>query len=158
MRSAVSPFVSTLCRQHVSTVLDAQTIGARLSTYDNDERATMGRLFDLIEEHRDMHRPYAPSYKQIAERVGVSRQTLLNWRDPTNLPTRDHLDRLAEATGVPYLRVLDAALHDAGYLPAKSQDTADQVTKRPATRAESRTRRADPVLPKRRNIVRPDGQ
>lgn len=77
----------------------------------------MGKLFDLIEEHRDRHRPYEPSYSQVAEQVDVSKQTLLNWRAPVKLPTAEHLASLARITGVPYLRVLDAALHDAGYLP-----------------------------------------
>lgn len=87
----------------------------------------MGQLFDLIEEHRDKLRPYAPSYSKIAEHIGVSRQTLLNWREPASLPTRRHLERLGEVTGVPYLRVLDAALADAGYLPeSKRRGASDQ--------------------------------
>lgn len=76
----------------------------------------MGRLFDLIEAHRDALRPYEPSYSRIAEQVGVSRQTLLNWREPTRLMDKEHLTAIAKVTGVPYQRVLDALLEDIGYL------------------------------------------
>lgn len=76
----------------------------------------MGRLFELVEAHRKAHEPYPPSYSRIAEQVGVSRQTLLNWRTPTKLIDKAHLTALAGVTGVPYQRVLDALLDDIGYL------------------------------------------
>jgi transcriptional regulator with XRE-family HTH domain len=75
----------------------------------------MGRLFDLVEAHRKRYEPYAPSYSQIAAKVGVSRQTLLNWREPTKLIDKAHLQALSEETGVPYHVVLDALLEDIGY-------------------------------------------
>lgn len=77
----------------------------------------MGRLFDLIDEHRD-RQVYTPSYSRIAEQLGVSRQTLLNWREPSRLIAKDHLVAIASVTGVPYARVLDALLADIGYLHA----------------------------------------
>ncbi|UUW88426.1 helix-turn-helix domain-containing protein [Pimelobacter simplex] len=77
----------------------------------------MGRLFDMIEAHRDAQ-PYPPSYSRIAEELGVSRQTLLNWRSPTRLIAKEHLVALSEVTKVPYQRVLDALLEDIGYLQA----------------------------------------
>ncbi|MBS45338.1 MAG: hypothetical protein CMH83_19640 [Nocardioides sp.] len=84
----------------------------------------MGRLFDLVEAHRRAHEPYPPSYSRIAEQVGVSRQTLLNWRTPTKLLKKEHMLGLARATGVPYQRVLDALLDDIGYLH-ESQEQED---------------------------------
>lgn len=81
----------------------------------------MGRLFDLVEAHRAAHEPYPPSYSRIAELVGVSRQTLLNWRTPNKLLDKEHLIGLSEVTGVPYQRVLDALLEDIGYLRAEDQ-------------------------------------
>lgn len=80
----------------------------------------MGRLFELIDAYRDSHAPYPPSYAKIAEQVGVSRQTLLNWREPTGWITRTHLEAVARTIGVPYLRVLDAMLEDIGYISASS--------------------------------------
>lgn len=82
----------------------------------------MGRLFDIIDEHRDRQSPYEPSYSRIAEQVGVSRQTLLNWKAPTKLIDREHLLSLARVTGVPYQRVLDALLDDIGYLAPTNLD------------------------------------
>lgn len=81
----------------------------------------MGRLFELIEAHRTAQ-AYPPSYSRIAEQVGVARQTLLNWRTPTTLIQRDHLEALAGVIGVPYIRVLDALLEDIGYIPKSTPE------------------------------------
>lgn len=75
----------------------------------------MGRLFDLIERHRE-RQTYPPAYSRIAEKVGVSRQTLLNWREPTKLIDKAHLIALAAEINVPYETVRDALLEDIGYL------------------------------------------
>lgn len=85
----------------------------------------MGRLYQLIQDHMDQQ-PYEVRPADVARKLGVSRQTVLNWREPTKLIRRDYLLAIAELTGVPYLRVLDALLDDIGYLrPAedKSPDT-----------------------------------
>jgi hypothetical protein len=76
----------------------------------------MGRLFDLIEEYRARDAPHEPTYSKVAQQVGVSRQTLLNWREPTRLIKKEHLVSIAEVTGAPYSRVLDALLDDIDYL------------------------------------------
>lgn len=85
----------------------------------------MGRLFELIEAHRQAQ-PYPPSYSRIAEQVGVSRQTLLNWRTPTSWIRRDHLEALADVIGVSYVRVLDAMLEDTGYISTRPQEPIGQ--------------------------------
>jgi transcriptional regulator with XRE-family HTH domain len=76
----------------------------------------MGKLFDLVEAYRGRFSPHEPSYSRVAEQVGVSRQTLLNWQAPTKLIDKEHLLALAELTDVPYQRILDALLDDIGYL------------------------------------------
>lgn len=76
----------------------------------------MGRLFEIVDAYRARYAPHEPSYSRIAEQVGVSRQTLLNWRTPKELLDKRYLVALAETTGVPYQRVLDALLEDIGYL------------------------------------------
>lgn len=75
----------------------------------------MGRLYDLIQQHIDAQ-PYAVSGRQVARRLGVSRQTLSNWKEPKELIDKEHLLAISRLTGVPYLRVLDALLDDIGYL------------------------------------------
>lgn len=75
----------------------------------------MGRLFDLLQTHVDAQ-PYDVSWADVARKIGVSRQTVLNWREPKKLIAPDHLEAVARVTGVPYLRVLDALLKDIGYL------------------------------------------
>ena len=87
----------------------------------------MGRLFELIEEHRAKHQPYPPSYRKIAEQVGVSPTTLLNWRTPVKLLDKQHLIAIARVTGVPYQRVLDALLEDIGYLHEAGDAAAEET-------------------------------
>ncbi len=89
----------------------------------------MGRLFDLIEEYRARYAPHEPTYSKVAQQVGVSRQTLLNWREPTRLIAKDHLVSIAEVTGAPYSRVLDALLDDIDYLHAANRGEPDDATK-----------------------------
>lgn len=58
------------------------------------------------------------STSELARRIGVSRQTLADWRTTGlvgRVPKRSTLTGLAAAIGKPYRLVLDAALADAGY-------------------------------------------
>lgn len=75
----------------------------------------MGRLYELLQAHMDAQ-PYEVKPADIARKIGVSRQTVLNWKTPTKLIDKDHLLAIAAITGVPYQRVLDALLEDIGYL------------------------------------------
>lgn len=89
----------------------------------------MGRLFDAIEQYRQRFAPHPPAYARIAEQVGVSRQTLLNWETPTKLIDKEHLVALSEITGYPYERLLDALLEDIGYL--RREQTAVAARRNP---------------------------
>lgn len=92
----------------------------------------MGALFDIVEQYRARFSPHEPTYSKVAQEVGVSRQGLLNWKTPTKLPDLDLLWSLSEVTGVPYQRVLDAALDDIGYLnPNGDEIAARRSTKHP---------------------------
>lgn len=75
----------------------------------------MGQLWDIVQAHID-RQPYGVSERRIAQELGVSQTTLKNWREPKKLIDKEHLEAIARLTGVPYLRVLDALLHDIGYL------------------------------------------
>lgn len=89
----------------------------------------MGRLFDLIQEHVDSQ-PYEVTLSQVAKRIGVSRQTVLNWRTPTKLIDKKHLVAISQVTGRSYETVRDALLNDIGYLterdapPDRKDETA----------------------------------
>lgn len=85
----------------------------------------MGRLYQLIQDHMDAQ-PYEVRPADVARKIGVSRQTVLNWQTPTKLINKTHLQAIAKVTGVPYLRVLDALLEDIGYLAADND--GDNVT------------------------------
>lgn len=76
----------------------------------------MGKLYDLVEAYRDRYAPHRPSERRVAMELGVSPQTLANWRTPTKLLAKKHLEAIVALTGVPYQRVLDALLEDIGYL------------------------------------------
>lgn len=75
----------------------------------------MGRFYDLIQAHMDAQ-PYEVRQADVARALGVSRQTIANWREPTKLISLKHLQDVADLVGVPYVRVLDALLVDIGYL------------------------------------------
>lgn len=87
----------------------------------------MGQLFDLIQDHIDAQ-PYEVTLAQVARKIGVSRQTISNWRTPTKLIDREHLTKISEVTGVPYMRVLDALLYDIGYMPTREPHQKDRGT------------------------------
>src|SRR4051794_25025153 len=76
----------------------------------------MGKLWDVVQTHMDGE-PYRVSVRQVAAKLGMSPTALGNWRRLRSLPDADHLHAVANLTGTPYLRVLDAALEDAGYIP-----------------------------------------
>ena len=75
-----------------------------------------GHLWVIIQSHIDAQ-PYHVSHRQIARAVGVSSSSLSNWKyaTGTGLPSLKNLHAIAEVTGAPYRRVLDAALIAAGY-------------------------------------------
>lgn len=91
----------------------------------------MSELGRLIDEHRGMQK-YPPSYSRIAAQAGVSRQVMSKWRAGTaGLPLAENLHALSRALSVPYQRVLEAALVDAGYydpIPTKESDGDGQHT------------------------------
>lgn len=87
----------------------------------------MGRLFEIVEEYRARYAPHEPKYSRVAEQVGVSRQTLLNWRKPVGLIDKGHLVALSALTGVPYHRVLDALLADINYLNPDPPPVDDEL-------------------------------
>jgi transcriptional regulator with XRE-family HTH domain len=86
--------------------------------------APVSLLWGIVQRHIDAA-PYPPSVRQVALRIGISPQALWNWRTPRALPSVENLRALSSVTGTPYAEVLDAALRDAGYLPAEDVCLAD---------------------------------
>ena len=70
-----------------------------------------GKLWNIIEDYRD-GLAFPPSYRQIAIRMGVSQSTFETWKNPTEMPKRRSLLAISRLTGVPYRRVVDAAVED----------------------------------------------
>lgn len=87
----------------------------------------MGKLWNLIEEWRDSME-YPPSYRQIAIRMGVSQSAFDTWKAPTEIPKRRNLLAISRVTGVPYRRVVDAAVEDTKLYDesAAEEDAAGQ--------------------------------
>ena len=83
----------------------------------------MGHLTDLIDRWA-ADQPVMPPQTGIAAALGVSRQSLLGWREGGTLPRPEHVAAVAALTGAPYVRVLDAAMTDAGYLPGPGASTS----------------------------------
>lgn len=86
-----------------------------------------GALWALIENYREAEdwRGKRPSGRTLASRVGVSPSAIEHWRFGRKMPMPTNLRALAKVLGVGYRRVLDAALHDAGYLPVAPTVTDD---------------------------------
>lgn len=100
----------------------------------------MGELGRLIEAHRD-EQQYPPSNAAIGRAVGVTRTTIANWLNGDGLPSPENLRRLATLLGVPYWRVLEAALVDSGYMPRESESRGNT----PAIELEEVTSSGDPL-------------
>lgn len=87
----------------------------------------MSGLLAIIDAYKDTHGQ--PSDASIARAVGVAPQTISSWRKRgiKDLPDRGTLMRLSSFLGVLYRDVLDAVLHDIGYLePEKTPEPIEE--------------------------------
>lgn len=73
-----------------------------------------GRLGALLQAHMEAQL-YGGSQAALARLVGVGSSTVGKWMHGDSMPTVDNLTALAQATGIEYGDLLDAALVDAGY-------------------------------------------
>lgn len=89
----------------------------------------MSKLKAIVDTYVHDH---GSSQSWVAERMGISRSALNGWwtRGRTSPPAATLLRSLAVAVRVPYETVLDATLHDYGYLPL------EEGSSHVATRAE----------------------
>lgn len=106
----------------------------------------MGRLWDLIEQHRDAQ-PYPPSYRQLSIKLGVSQSLFDTWKAPKRLPSRENLEGIARLVGVSYQTVLEAALDDTRYRIPPSRD---------AEAGEEHEDRSAPMNPARESRAKQD--
>lgn len=79
----------------------------------------MGHLWGIAQDHLDR---YGVRSAALARKMGTGPQTLNSWknRGVRKLPDRELLAALSRETGTPYVRVVEAALRDAGYLAEES--------------------------------------
>ena len=77
-------------------------------------------LVGLIDAHKAA---YGVGDSELARRIGIARQNLHLWRAHglRGLPARAALDCVSAELRLPYTRVLEAALRDAGYLDARDR-------------------------------------
>lgn len=88
-----------------------------------------GHLGRLIDEYLRRH---SASISGLAERIGISRQSLRQWRvgEMRSVPTQQNLKSAAIQIGCSYDQILDAALRDAGYLDADRATALDSTPNR----------------------------
>lgn len=81
------------------------------------------RLGQLIDDYKRTH---SATDSGLAQRVGITRQSLIQWRtgELAALPKAANLRSLATEIGRPYRQVLTAALLDSGYLPPTEDEAA----------------------------------
>jgi transcriptional regulator with XRE-family HTH domain len=87
----------------------------------------MGELGRLIQAYRDQQK-YPVSDAQIAKAIGVSRSSIGNWIRGDAVPSPANLRALANHIDTSYLRVFEAAMADAGYLPKERDGDAEHAT------------------------------
>lgn len=81
----------------------------------------MGKLWDIVEDWRD-GMEFPPSYRQIAIRLGVSQSAFDAWKNPIEIPRKRSLLAISRLTGVPYRRVVDAAVEDTKLYDEKAAE------------------------------------
>lgn len=90
----------------------------------------MGQLWEYLQTYLDKQ-DGPMSDRTLAALLGYSSSsTLAGWRTPKDLPKAEHLARAAQLTGESYHRLLDAALHDIGYLPVPEPAEPVGLTRR----------------------------
>lgn len=83
-----------------------------------DDMATKtSHLGQLLDQYKRTH---SATDTGLADRIGITRQTLVQWRNGElrSLPTQANLRAMATEIHRPYRQVLSAALFDTGYLTA----------------------------------------
>lgn len=85
-------------------------------------------LWQIIQKHLD---DYGVREAEFARRIGTSPQTVNSWklRGVRSFPEKSLLVGVSNVTRRPYSEVLDAVLHDTGYLP---KEQADESSTNPA--------------------------
>lgn len=99
----------------------------------------MGRLWTVVSNYLDAQ-PLGGSERGMARLIGMSPTALGNWRQLSRLPSVDHLRRLSQVTGTPYLDVLNAALIDTGYLIEEVVGNAEHPAPKPRAGASPATK------------------
>lgn len=96
---------------------------SRLTFVTSPATSHLGRLID------EYLRRHSASIGGLADRIGISRQALRQWRvgEIRSLPTQQNLKSAAVQIGCSYEQILDAALHDAGYLDGDHATAADST-------------------------------
>ncbi|GAA1992547.1 hypothetical protein GCM10009718_32810 [Isoptericola halotolerans] len=76
---------------------------------------TTSKLWALIEEWRDAQL-FPVSQAALASKIGVSRSAMSQWKAGQAKPSPEKLRQIASVTRIPYERLLEAVVHDMGYL------------------------------------------
>lgn len=76
-------------------------------------------LWAVIEGWRDSQL-FPVSQSALAERVGVSRSAMSQWKSGQARPTPEKLKSLSDVTRIPYDRLLSAVVQDLGYTDGKA--------------------------------------
>lgn len=84
-------------------------------------------LWKLIQEWLDSQM-FPVSQAALAEKVGVTRSAMSQWKSGQARPRPEHLRSLASVTRMPYSHLLNAVLRDLGYTGTEERDGDDHDT------------------------------
>ena len=107
---------------------------------DNDSEVS--HLWTLVQEWLQLL-PYPPNQSKLAQRLGVSRSAVSDWKKGVSSPGARHLRALAtemQSVAGPdvYARLLEAVNQDQGYLPPTGLPTAARSGESEGRRRRSR--------------------
>ena len=112
--------------------------------------ATTTHLWGQIEQWLDQQM-FRPTQAQMADRLGVTRSSVSQWKFGQARPTPQNLRDLARLTRIPYLALREAVMFDLGYTDEEEEevtgddrDAAPIAEDEPTGRAAARVERADP--------------
>lgn len=100
------------------------------------------RIWQLIQRWMD-GQVIRVNQSQLADAIGVGRQTITQWKRGETRPSPENLRRLSEVTHISYPDLTDALLRDLGYVTDEREDVGPDVRAAATTQAPGSGAKSD---------------
>src|SRR4249919_2954094 len=120
IRSGWCPLAS--CQRDGVSRIEWQTVESNRSIRRMSTDSEVSHLWAVVQEWLELL-PYPPNQSKLAQRLGVSRSAVSEWKKGGSSPGATHLRALAKEMQTvfgpdAYPRLLEAVNQDQGYLPS----------------------------------------